>query len=124
MLSIFTLGLNKKRSLRRVMAAGLLYIDMFACVKSRNGHWGMPMIRRRYCDSVDVSGRENFAEVLVGGGGVTKRLFCLAAESLQYVAFHVADMSDLCIFLVRLQRTEMSSGSPVKSDHGEINPFV
>lgn len=68
----------------------------------------MPVIWRRNGYSIDVFGREEFAEVFASGGRGTERFFCLGNEFLQDVALHVAHVSYLCISLIRFDRGEVS----------------
>ena len=57
-------------------------------------------------------------------GGVAEVFLDVVGEAFEDVALHVADMGDVCVLAVGLERGEMGVGAAVEADDGEVEPVV
>jgi hypothetical protein len=124
MLAVLSLSFDKKRTFSRIVTARLFNIDVLAGLKPGDGHRSMPVVGGGDGDGVYVFGSEKFAKIFVSGRGVAEALLDSTGELSEEVTLYVANVSDLHIFLVCLERGEVGVGAAVKSDDGEVKAVV
>src|SRR6185437_10021294 len=124
LLAVLALGLDEQSALGGVVAAGLFDVNVLACLKSEDGHRCVPVVGRGDGDGVYIFGGEGLAEVFVGGGRIAELLLDGAGELVESVAVDVADVGDLRMLLVCLERGEVGIGAAVEADYGKIDTVI
>ena len=103
-LSVFLLCLNEQCSFGRIVAAGLLYVDVLSRLQTGDCHRGMPVVGSGNANRVDLFAVKNLAKILLGGCGFSHLLLGGVGELLKNPVVRVADVGDASGVPVRFER--------------------
>ena len=103
-LAVFLLRLDQHHPLGGIVAAGLLYVDVFPRLQPGNRHRCVPKVGSRNADGIYILLFENFAEVFFGDRGGSHRLSGFPGKLRHGVAIDVAYVSEGRGLFVSLKR--------------------
>src|ERR1700686_263372 len=101
MLLILLLSLDQQRSLRRIVAAGLFNVDVFARLKGSNGQGRVPVVGSRDGNDVPFLLLQNLTKVLFTCRSIPKLMLRHAGKLRTDIAVDVANMRNPRGVLVR-----------------------